>query len=154
MITVMILTVLKLLLFKHIVVLIVLPLLVIDSKELQTIITVLVIMVWLWMKLTDSVGEIVNLKNKILMEEFKCTGMTGTTKWVVLMVTIDLNVCHVDKLEVFNTHSSRVIVVMVLVILLIFQTSMTYFLIWLVVHLVLLINIVLGVLICKLPVVG
>jgi hypothetical protein len=78
------------------------------------------------MKLTDSVGEIVK-NHKI--GEFKCTGMIGSTKEIVLMETIDLNVCHVDKLVVINTHSSRVIVVMVLVILLIFQTSMTYFLI-------------------------
>ena len=91
------------------------------------------------MKLTDTAGEIVNT-NKIKDLEF--TGMIGTTKEIVLMVTIDLNVCHVDKLVVINTHSSRVIVVMVLVILKIFQTSMTYFLMCLVLHLVLLIKIV------------
>ena len=96
-----------------------------------------------------SVGKIV-MENKLL----KLYGMIGTTVLKHKMVLIELNVCHVDKLVVLNTHSSSLNVALVLVMMKIFQTSMTYQLILLVLHLVILIKIVLGVLILKLLIVG
>jgi hypothetical protein len=55
----------------------------------------------------------------------KFTGMIGITSIIPLMVTTDLNALLVLKLVVLNTHSSRAIVVMDLVMMIVFLTSMT-----------------------------